>query len=178
MLVIKTGNSFVLLHQEGDNFRSAQFSFLRKCYSNICYSSLVFLHAFTALNYAMCTFFVSVYFLKVLFFSAMKYYIVYVKYIQPTVKTNLWLLQLAQYLLFSLITFSCVNVNINAICKKLAKSFTSQVAHGASAYLRFLYSVKQFESLTPPGWETNPSQVSSQQMLVLIYVTQKDGKLS
>ena len=29
-----------------------------------------------------------------------------------------------------------------------------------------------------PGWDTNPSQVSSQQMLVLIYLPQKDRKLS
>ena len=35
-----------------------------------------------------------------------------------------------------------------------------------------------WESLTPPGWDTNPSQVSSQQMLVLIYLPRKDGKLS
>ena len=34
------------------------------------------------------------------------------------------------------------------------------------------------ESLTPPGWDTNPSQVSSQQMLVLIYLPWKDGKLN
>ena len=33
-------------------------------------------------------------------------------------------------------------------------------------------------SLTPPGQDTNPSQVSSQQMLVLIYLPRKDGKLS
>ena len=32
--------------------------------------------------------------------------------------------------------------------------------------------------LTPPGRNTNPSQVSSQQMLVLIYLPRKDGKLS
>ena len=35
-----------------------------------------------------------------------------------------------------------------------------------------------WESLTPPGWDTNPSQVSSQQMMVLIYLPWKDGKLS
>ena len=33
-------------------------------------------------------------------------------------------------------------------------------------------------SLIPPGWDTNPSQVSSQQKLVLIYLPPKDGKLS
>ena len=32
-----------------------------------------------------------------------------------------------------------------------------------------------WESLTPSGWDTNPSQVSSQQMLVLIYLPRKDG---
>ena len=32
--------------------------------------------------------------------------------------------------------------------------------------------------LTPPGRDTNPSQVSSQQTLVLIYLPQKDGKMS
>ena len=35
-----------------------------------------------------------------------------------------------------------------------------------------------WESLTPPGRDTNPLQVSSQQMLVLIYLPRKDGKLS
>ena len=35
-----------------------------------------------------------------------------------------------------------------------------------------------WESLTPPGWDTNTSQVSSQQTLVLIYLPRKDGKLS
>ena len=34
-----------------------------------------------------------------------------------------------------------------------AKSFTSLVAHGAGAYLR----LSGWESLTPPGWDTNPS---------------------
>ena len=38
-------------------------------------------------------------------------------------------------------------------------------------------SVKQMRVFDPPGWDTNPSQVSSQQMLVLIYVPKKDGKL-
>ena len=32
--------------------------------------------------------------------------------------------------------------------------------------------------MTPPGRDTNPSQVSSQQMLVLIFLPWKDGKLS
>ena len=32
--------------------------------------------------------------------------------------------------------------------------------------------------MTSPGWDTNPSQVSYQQTLVLIYLPQKDGKLS
>ena len=32
--------------------------------------------------------------------------------------------------------------------------------------------------MTPPGWDTNPSRVSSQQTLVLIYLPRKDGKLS
>ena len=50
---------------------------------------------------------------------------------------------------------------------KLAKSFRSQVVHGASTFFRFLL----WQSLTPPGWDTNPLQVSSQQMLVLIYFT-------
>ena len=31
---------------------------------------------------------------------------------------------------------------------------------------------------SPPGWDTNPTQVSSQQTLVLIYLLRKDGKLS
>ena len=35
-----------------------------------------------------------------------------------------------------------------------------------------------WESLTPPGRDTNPSQVSSQQTLVLIYLPREDGKLS
>ena len=35
-----------------------------------------------------------------------------------------------------------------------------------------------WESLTPPGWDTIPSQVSSQQTLVLIYLPRKDRKLS
>ena len=35
-----------------------------------------------------------------------------------------------------------------------------------------------WESLTPPGWDTNPSQVSFQQTLVLRYLPQKDRKLS
>ena len=35
-----------------------------------------------------------------------------------------------------------------------------------------------WESLTPPGWDTNPSQVSSQKTLILIYLLRKDGKLS
>ena len=35
-----------------------------------------------------------------------------------------------------------------------------------------------WESLTHPGWDTNPSQVSFQQTLVLIYLPRKDGKLS
>ena len=34
------------------------------------------------------------------------------------------------------------------------------------------------ESLTPPERDTNLSQVSPQQMLVLIYLPRKDGKLS
>ena len=34
------------------------------------------------------------------------------------------------------------------------------------------------ESLTPPGQDTNPLQVSSQQILVLIYLLWKVGKLS
>ena len=32
--------------------------------------------------------------------------------------------------------------------------------------------------MTPPGWDTNPSQVSSQQTLVLIYLPRRDGKPS
>ena len=35
-----------------------------------------------------------------------------------------------------------------------------------------------WESLTVPGWDTNPSRVSSQQTLVLIYLPGGDGKLS
>ena len=35
-----------------------------------------------------------------------------------------------------------------------------------------------WESSTPPGWDTNPLQVSSQQTLVLIYLPRKDGRLS
>ena len=35
-----------------------------------------------------------------------------------------------------------------------------------------------WESLTPPGQDTNPSQVSSQQTLVLIYLPGKEGKLN
>ena len=38
--------------------------------------------------------------------------------------------------------------------------------------------LSRWESLTPPGQDTNPSQVSFQQMLVLIYLPLKDGKLS
>ena len=37
-------------------------------------------------------------------------------------------------------------------------------------------SVKQM-SLTLPGWDANPSQVSNQQMLVLIYLPRKNEKL-
>ena len=42
----------------------------------------------------------------------------------------------------------------------------------------FCSVLKADESFDPPGWDTNRSQVSSQQMLVLIYLPQKDGKLS
>ena len=35
-----------------------------------------------------------------------------------------------------------------------------------------------WESLCPPGRDTNPSQVSSQQTLVFVYLPWKDGKLS
>ena len=41
-----------------------------------------------------------------------------------------------------------------------------------------LRSVKQMRDFDSPRWDINPSQVSSQQMLVLIYLPQKDGKLS
>ena len=39
-------------------------------------------------------------------------------------------------------------------------------------------SVKQMQVFVSPGWDTNPLQVSSHQMLVIIYLPQKDGKLS
>ena len=59
------------------------------------------------------------------------------------------------------------------------KSFMSQVAHRAGTYLGPVFVVLSgWESLTPPGQNTNPLQVSSQQMLVLIYLPWKDGKLS
>ena len=51
------------------------------------------------------------------------------------------------------------------------------VARGAGAYLRFLV-LSGWEPLTPPVRDTNPSQVSSQQTLVLIYLPRKDGKQS
>ena len=35
-----------------------------------------------------------------------------------------------------------------------------------------------WECFTPPGWDTNPLQVSSQQTLVLINLPRKNGKLS
>ena len=35
----------------------------------------------------------------------------------------------------------------------------------------------EWESLPLPGWDTNPSQVSSKQTLVLINLPRKDGKL-
>ena len=38
--------------------------------------------------------------------------------------------------------------------------------------------LSRWKSLTPPGRDTNPSQVSSQQMLVLIYLPRKDGEPS
>ena len=38
-------------------------------------------------------------------------------------------------------------------------------------------SVKRMRVFDSPGQDTNPSQVSSQQTLVLIYLPQKDGKL-
>ena len=38
--------------------------------------------------------------------------------------------------------------------------------------------ISGWESLTPPGRDTNPSQVSSQQTLVFIYLPRKDGKPS
>ena len=59
-----------------------------------------------------------------------------------------------------------------------AKSFTSIVAHGARAYLRFFVMFGGRKSLTPPGWGTNPSQVNSQQTLEHIYLPRKDRKLS
>ena len=60
---------------------------------------------------------------------------------------------------------------------KLAKSVTSQVAHGP-ALIRLVLG--GLESLTPHGWNTNLSQVNSQQMMVLIYLPriEKEGKLS
>ena len=39
------------------------------------------------------------------------------------------------------------------------------------------FSSVKHESLTPPGQDTNPMEVSFQQMLVLIFLPQ-DGKLS
>ena len=42
----------------------------------------------------------------------------------------------------------------------------------------FCSVLKVNESLTSPGQNTNPSQVSSQQMQVLIHLPRKDGKLS
>ena len=54
---------------------------------------------------------------------------------------------------------------------------TSQVAHGAGVYPVSVV-LGGWESLTPPERDTNPSQVSSQQILVLIYLPRKDGKWS
>ena len=48
------------------------------------------------------------------------------------------------------------------------KLFLGLVAHGANGW--------EHLALTPPGWDTNPMQVSSQQTLVLIYLPRKDGK--
>lgn len=44
--------------------------------------------------------------------------------------------------------------------------------------LAFCSLLYEWESLTPPGRGTNPSQVSPEQTLVLIYQPRKDGKLS
>ena len=38
--------------------------------------------------------------------------------------------------------------------------------------------LSRWESLIPPGQDTNPLQVSSQQTVVLIYLSRMDGKLS
>ena len=55
----------------------------------------------------------------------------------------------------------------------------SLVAHGAGRCLSPVSVVLSgWESLTPPGCDTSPIQVSSQQTLVLIYLPRKDGKLS
>ena len=40
------------------------------------------------------------------------------------------------------------------------------------------FSVKRMRVLTPPGWDTNKSQVSYHQTLVLIYLPWKDRRLS
>ena len=57
-----------------------------------------------------------------------------------------------------------------------AKSITSQVTHGVG--VSGFCSVKRIRVFDFPGRDTNPSQVSSQQTLVLIYLPPKDGKLS
>ena len=59
-----------------------------------------------------------------------------------------------------------------------AKSFTRQVANGSGAYMSGSVVLSGLESLIPPGQNTNPSKVNSQQTLVLIYLPRKDGKQS
>ena len=39
------------------------------------------------------------------------------------------------------------------------------MAHGANALSPVILVLSKWKSLAPPGWDTNPSQVSSQQML-------------
>ena len=59
----------------------------------------------------------------------------------------------------------------------MSDSFPSPVARLGSldsALISAFNSVlKADENLTPPGWDTNPSKVSSQQMLVFFYLPHK-----
>ena len=70
------------------------------------------------------------------------------------------------------------NIVMFATGAKLAQSFMSLVAHAVGFSLWFCVVLSRRKSLTSPGRDINPLQVSSQQMLVLIYIPRKDGKLS
>ena len=59
---------------------------------------------------------------------------------------------------------------------KLNKSFSETSGWVEFAHMSSFRS--GWKSLTPPGWDTNPSQVGSQQMMVLLYLPRKDGKLN